>query len=258
MGTQYIQLQGNDHFVNDQSTIKLSIMSIAAPRTLPTPQYVPQPEQNLAPVQNRGIEPNTTVAEPTESSGLQIKPAVSQQASEKIVTKPDAEKPKKETIVINKTNNSTLKPRQAPAKIKETEVIKLIQQLQQAVVPEQKKDIDAKEVKLATAKPVSTIDHNKGKQDSNSIIHEARFRKQTPPRYPRRAIELGQQGIVTLHAKIMPNGEPDKLKIAESSGHRLLDKAALSAVKKWEFEPTLRNGNAITSWVSVPVRFVIQ
>lgn len=94
--------------------------------------------------------------------------------------------------------------------------------------------------------------------DKSTIIHAAKFRKQTPPVYPKRALELNQQGMVTLHAEILPTGQPRKLKIAQSSGHRLLDNAALAAVKKWEFEPTEMNGSFVTSWVSVPVKFVIQ
>ena len=111
---------------------------------------------------------------------------------------------------------------------------------------------------LRTAKPViSRPSSNQGKQIS-TVIHEASYRKQTPPVYPRRAFELGQQGTVMLRAEITPNGVPHVLKIAKSSGHRLLDMAALAAVKTWQFEPTNINGNIVTSWVRVPVRFVIQ
>lgn len=93
---------------------------------------------------------------------------------------------------------------------------------------------------------------------TENTVYEARYRKKTTPIYPSRAFELGQQGNVTLHAKIMPSGVPDEIKIVRSSGHRLLDSAALAAVRKWEFEPTMINGNAIVSWVRVPVNFVIQ
>ncbi|MEX0583882.1 MAG: energy transducer TonB, partial [Sneathiella sp.] len=84
------------------------------------------------------------------------------------------------------------------------------------------------------------------------------YRHQIPPSYPRRALDLGQQGTVTLHAEVLPSGDPRELKIAKSSGHRLLDMAALAAVKKWKFEPTNVNGSAVVSWVRVPVNFVIQ
>ncbi len=96
------------------------------------------------------------------------------------------------------------------------------------------------------------------KEEPGNMIYEAKYRKQTVPIYPSRALELGYQGNVTLHAEIMPSGIPGELKVVKSSGYSLLDKAALAAVKKWEFEPTNINGNAIVSWVRVPVNFVIQ
>lgn len=94
--------------------------------------------------------------------------------------------------------------------------------------------------------------------DRSTVLHEARYRRQSPPLYPKRALALGQEGTVMLHAEVMPNGHPGELKIVRSSGHRLLDIAALSAVKKWEFEPLRADGHAIASWVKVPVRFIIK
>jgi periplasmic protein TonB len=91
-----------------------------------------------------------------------------------------------------------------------------------------------------------------------SVINEAKYRRQTAPVYPRRALELGQQGIVMLHAEVLPDGRPGDLKVVQSSGYRLLDISALAAVKTWEFEPTNINGAIVTSWVRVPVHFVIQ
>lgn len=111
---------------------------------------------------------------------------------------------------------------------------------------------------LAVLKPAAEIPSKNQAKQASTIIHEANYRRQTPPVYPRRALELGQEGTVTLHAEVTVAGLPRELKVAKSSGHRLLDMAALAAVKKWEFEPTNVNGNSITSWVRVPVRFVIQ
>ncbi len=84
--------------------------------------------------------------------------------------------------------------------------------------------------------------------------HANAFERSQPAQFYPGTFDLGQQGVVMLHAEVMPNGKPKTLKVFKSSGHRLLDKAALSAVKKWEFEtdPTQ------VTWVSVPVRFVIN
>lgn len=90
-------------------------------------------------------------------------------------------------------------------------------------------------------------------QDASTVIHEAAYRRQIPPRYPSRAFELGQEGTVELHALIEPDGHPQELKIAHSSGYPLLDDAALTAVKRWEFEVA-----GAAQWVRVPVQFTIQ
>lgn len=98
---------------------------------------------------------------------------------------------------------------------------------------------------------------------SNSIpapklVYNAQYRYQVPPQYPRRALELGQEGLVMMHVEVMQNGKPGEMKIVHSSGYRLLDIAALSAVKKWEFEPMSTSDAAMASWVRVPVNFTIE
>lgn len=113
--------------------------------------------------------------------------------------------------------------------------------------------------KVEIAQDLKTV--AEGSQENNpeaTVIREAKYRYQKPPVYPSRALDLGQQGTVTIHAKVMTDGKPKDLKVANSSGHHLLDLAALSAVKKWEFEPMHENGHMIAGWVRVPVRFVIQ
>ena len=90
------------------------------------------------------------------------------------------------------------------------------------------------------------------------LVHNAQYRYQVPPQYPRRALELGQEGLVMMHVKVMQNGRPGEMKIVHSSGYRLLDIAALSAVRKWEFEPMSTSGAAMASWVRVPVNFTIE
>ena len=87
---------------------------------------------------------------------------------------------------------------------------------------------------------------------------KAQYLRRDPPRYPERARTLGQQGTVLLHAEILPNGYSQHLKVAVSSGHQLLDGAAIAAVKQWQFVPAYEHGYPVAHWVSVPVRFTLQ
>ncbi|MCY3986416.1 MAG: energy transducer TonB [Candidatus Dadabacteria bacterium] len=78
------------------------------------------------------------------------------------------------------------------------------------------------------------------------------------PRYPSRAIMRGYEGSVLLNVHVLPNGEPDEVTVVQSSGYKILDKAALTAVKKWKFQPAQRGFKAVSSWVKVPIEFRLE
>jgi protein TonB len=89
--------------------------------------------------------------------------------------------------------------------------------------------------------------------------HHPRFR--TPPRpavYPPRAIELGQQGEVLVRVRLAPSGEAAEILLWRGTGHEMLDKAALAAVRGWQFLPAMREGRAVAAWVEIPVRFHLR
>lgn len=91
-----------------------------------------------------------------------------------------------------------------------------------------------------------------------SIVWEGQPRYRIPPRpavYPPRSIELGQQGEVLVRVRLEPDGSAAEIKLWRSSGHGLLDRAALAAVHGWHFMPAMRGGRPVAAWVEIPVRF---
>lgn len=84
------------------------------------------------------------------------------------------------------------------------------------------------------------------------------YKKNPSPKYPRRARKLRYEGVVILDVQVDENGKVNDLKILESSGYEILDKAAVSSVKRWLFEPGTRNGEKVKMWVSVPIRFQLN
>jgi len=66
---------------------------------------------------------------------------------------------------------------------------------------------------------------------------------------------LGQQGIVMLDVFVSADGRALKVSIKRSSGFRILDQAAASAVRGWTFQPGRIAGVPASSRVEVPVRF---
>jgi len=94
-----------------------------------------------------------------------------------------------------------------------------------------------------------------------SIAWEGQPRYRIPPRpavYPPRSIELGQQGEVVVRVRLEPDGSAAEIKLWRSSGHGLLDRAALAAVHGWHFMPAMRGGRAVAAWVEIPVRFHLR
>ncbi len=97
-----------------------------------------------------------------------------------------------------------------------------------------------------------------GTEVAKVIIAVPRYNENTPPIYPSVARRRGYEGVVLISAEILVDGSVGELEIKKSSGHNILDRSALKAVKKWKFEPARRMGYPVTMRVDVPVRFVLN
>lgn len=78
---------------------------------------------------------------------------------------------------------------------------------------------------------------------------------QPAPRYPREALRRNVGGTVRVRVTVAIDGSVDRLELAESSGDRYLDRAAMEAVRRWRFQPAVREGRAIVADVVVPISF---
>jgi len=78
------------------------------------------------------------------------------------------------------------------------------------------------------------------------------------PLYPVRAVRKGLQGRVVLNVEVLPSGEAGILKTTISSGHRVLDQAAIKAVRQWQFTPAKLAGISVLSYVQVPIQFKLR
>jgi protein TonB len=92
------------------------------------------------------------------------------------------------------------------------------------------------------------------------IIREAIpvYRENPPPQYPRVARRRGYQGTVVLEVLVNREGSVGDLRVFQSSGYSILDKAAIRSVKGWLFEPGRRGDEKIEMWVNLPIRFQIK
>ena len=81
------------------------------------------------------------------------------------------------------------------------------------------------------------------------------FQQNPAPKYPRVARKRGYQGTVILEVLVDRTGDVEDVKVHQSSGFRVLDKAALASVKHWVFMPGRRGDDTVAMWVRVPIAF---
>ena len=78
------------------------------------------------------------------------------------------------------------------------------------------------------------------------------------PLYPQDARRKGFQGEVVLKVEVLSNGQVGEIAVKNSSGHEILDRSALVAVKQWKFIPARKGEDTIPMWVNIPVKFQLR
>lgn len=94
---------------------------------------------------------------------------------------------------------------------------------------------------------------NQGNSQTKALIS-----KNYAPEYPELAKELRQEGTVVLAAEVLTEGSVGAVKVIHSSGYKLLDDAAVDALKTWQYYPAQEKGQAVISWLEQPIRFQLN
>jgi TonB family protein len=77
--------------------------------------------------------------------------------------------------------------------------------------------------------------------------------KRVNPIYPQRARSMGLQGVVEVRVKVGKNGSVAEVR--RTSGNAILGEAAIDAVRKWQYEPMLLNGQPVEFEANVSLKF---
>ena len=88
--------------------------------------------------------------------------------------------------------------------------------------------------------------------------YRASYLNNPPPPYPFAARRMGLQGKVVLNVEVLAEGLCGQINVHRSSGHEILDNAALQTVKTWKFIPAHQAGRAITKWFKIPIQFSLS
>lgn len=114
----------------------------------------------------------------------------------------------------------------------------------------------------AAAEPVQTVTAPPASAAAPVIDtapdYRASYLDNPRPAYPMAARRMGWEGKVVLNVEVLAEGSCGNLSVFQSSGHDVLDNAALRTVKGWRFVPASRMGRPITQWFKVPVQFSLK
>lgn len=88
--------------------------------------------------------------------------------------------------------------------------------------------------------------------------YQAAYLNNPLPAYPMVARRMGLQGKVVLNVEVLESGKCGEVSVFQSSGHEVLDEAALQTVKSWSFTPARQGGHAVTRWFKVPIVFSLR
>jgi TonB family protein len=77
------------------------------------------------------------------------------------------------------------------------------------------------------------------------------------PEYPEDARAKKIEGTVVLGLTIDHDGLPQSIQVKKSL-YPALDQSAIETVRKWRFEPALKNGQPVSMWVTVEVYFALD
>ena len=85
-----------------------------------------------------------------------------------------------------------------------------------------------------------------------------RYARVVKPKYPRKARTEGWEGTTVLKVRVDRGGRPGLISVDRSSGFEVLDRAAVRAMRRWEFHPARNGHGTVASWVKVPVSFQLE
>ena len=79
-----------------------------------------------------------------------------------------------------------------------------------------------------------------------------------PPPYPAAAYRAGIEGSLVLRLTISAAGDVERVELVRSSGHAILDAAAVHTIRAWHARPARAGGRAVSAVELLPVQFRLR
>jgi TonB family protein len=95
---------------------------------------------------------------------------------------------------------------------------------------------------------------------ASSIVQAKMLKRlrEVPPAYPREAERLRIKGWVDIEFTIARDGSTRDLVVRNAEPLGTFDQSALESVKRWRFEPVMKNGAAVEQRAAIRIRFELQ
>lgn len=95
-------------------------------------------------------------------------------------------------------------------------------------------------------------------RDAGAARTPVRYARVVKPKYPRKARTEEWEGTTVLKVRVDRGGRPGLIAVDRTSGFEILDRAAMRAMRRWEFHPARNGDRTVASWVEVPVSFRLE
>ncbi len=123
-------------------------------------------------------------------------------------------------------------------------------EIQRPITLHSKKDNrDTIKPNILLAKPSNSTGFSKSK---------AKFGGAVPLVYPLIAKKNEWEGTVRIRVVVQPSGFPETISIKKTSGHTVLDNAAIEAIRKTRFIPAKDGNIPVRSIVEIPIKFDLK
>ncbi|USD66796.1 energy transducer TonB [Vibrio sp. SCSIO 43136] len=219
--------------------------SASAPEPAPTKDSTPEPVEQVAdtppkvatpePQQERVEKQSTPVKKKAVTPEKKVVAQKPKPAPRKVTKKKTNEEPKP-------TTKKQAKPKPEPKKLEKPKSVA-------------KKD----DTNVPKTEETPVTHAQSGANAKNPVVENPEFKtRPVQPNYPRLARKRGIEGVATYEIWLDEDGRQIKQVLMDSSGTKMLDKAALKAIKQWQFSPHQINGISVAHRVLIPVRFSLD
>lgn len=92
----------------------------------------------------------------------------------------------------------------------------------------------------------------------SEVDSHPRLVRKVNPTYPFRAKRRGVEGKVSLRFLVDKQGRVSEFNVVQAEPEGVFEESALAAVRQWRFEPGKKDGEPVSTWVQVPIRFELS